>query len=140
MAKGNPEIIAALTDDLVGELQAIVQYMWFHVTGKGFETSAILEQFAAASRDEMKHAEMLAERIDYLGGQLPTGPWNVKLYGSVPEMVQVSLEEENKAIVRYRAHIALAAECGDPTSRLLLEKILSDEEDHANAWETLLGV
>ena len=139
MAKGDAEIIAALSEDLNEELQAIVQYMWFHVTGKGFETPAILAEFASASRDEMKHAETLAERIDYLGGELPTGPWNVRRVGSVREMVAAALDGENKAIERYKEHIALAAGKGDPTTRRLLEKILADEEEHAKTWETILG-
>lgn len=55
------------------------------------------------------------------------------------QMIQDNLDLENAAIANLREKIKVCAEEGDPTSRLLLEEILSDEEHHADLWETLLG-
>lgn len=64
----NQKIIDALNVDRADELAAIIQYMGHHYEGEGMESPAILELFKSTATDEMKHAEMLAERIAYLGG------------------------------------------------------------------------
>jgi bacterioferritin (cytochrome b1) len=48
------------------------------------------------------------------------------------------LELEYEAIRMYKGQIAIAKEIGDTTTRLMLEKILTTEEEHADKWETLL--
>ncbi|MFQ5904923.1 MAG: ferritin-like domain-containing protein [Candidatus Binatia bacterium] len=50
-----------------------------------------------------------------------------------------SIAQRGPAIDELRQKIKVCAEEGDPTSRLLLEEILSDEEEHADRWETILG-
>jgi len=50
-------------------------------------------------------------------------------------MIQDDLAKENSAIKQYKEHIKLAIEEDDPTTRLMLEEILSDEEDHADTWK-----
>lgn len=89
--------------------------------------------------DEMKHAEKLSERIDYFGGTPTTKPTEIKMGGDLRKMMQDDLDGEHGAIERYRSHIKLAIEAEDPVTRLMLEEILTDEEDHAYTWETILG-
>ncbi|MDO9517921.1 MAG: ferritin-like domain-containing protein, partial [Methanosarcinaceae archaeon] len=60
--------------------------------------------------------------------------------GDLKKMVSDNLGNENAAIKQYKEHIKLASEAGDPTTRLMLEEILSDEERHADEWETILGI
>ncbi|MDP2727143.1 MAG: ferritin-like domain-containing protein [Dehalococcoidia bacterium] len=139
MAVSKEQLLQALIEDLANELAAITQYMWHHVTAKGMESPAIMEQFRSASMDEMKHAEKLAERIDYLGGTPTTKPTAIKMGGDLRKMIQDDLDAEHGAISRYSAHIQLAAEANDPATRLMLEGILTDEEDHAHMWETILS-
>jgi len=55
-------------------------------------------------------------------------------------MIQDDLAKENTAIKQYKEHIKLAIEENDPATRLMLEEILSDEEDHADTWETILEI
>ena len=69
------KIIDALNMDRAFELAAIIQYMGHHYEAEGLESPALIEIFKKTSIDEMKHAELLAERIVYLGGmpvQKPT--------------------------------------------------------------------
>ena len=55
-------------------------------------------------------------------------------------MIRDNLDSENEAIKQYKEHIKLCADLGDSVTRLMLEKILSDEEKHADTWETILGI
>ncbi len=134
------KIIEALNKDREDELSAIVQYMKHHYEGEGMESPEILEIFKSTAKDEMKHAEMLGERINYLGG-VPTKKVSPIIEGGdLKKMIQDDLTKENAAIKQYKEHIKLAIEEDDPTTRLMLEEILSDEEGHADIWETLLGI
>lgn len=134
------KIIEALNKDLALEIAATLQYLHHHWTGEGFDSPAVLGLFEKISRDEMKHMEMIAERVNYLGGDPTTAPATIKKGGDLYKMMQDDLDGENEAIEQYRAHIKLFDELGDPTSRLMMEKILSDEENHADIWETTLGI
>ncbi|MBI5182330.1 MAG: ferritin [Nitrospirae bacterium] len=136
----NQKIIDALNKDRADELGAIIQYMGHHYTADGMESPAIVGIFKTTAIDEMKHAEMLAERIVYLGGDPVNKPSDIKKGGDLKKMMQDDLAGENGAIKQYKEHIKLCADEGDSTTRLMLENILSDEEKHADTWETILGV
>jgi len=136
----NKRIIEVLNTDRADELAAIIQYMGHHYTAEGLESPAVMEMFKSTSKDEMKHAERLGERIDFLGGEPTTKPSKIVTGGNLKKMIQDDLASENKAIRNYKAHIKLCAQLGDSTTRLMLEEILSEEEGHANNWETTLGL
>ncbi|TAN62983.1 ferritin, partial [bacterium] len=119
------KIIDVLNLDRAYELAAILQYMGHHYEGEGIDSPAILEIFKKTGVDEMKHAELLAERIVYLGGDPVQKPASVKRGGELKSMVKDDLDGENEAIERYKAHIKLCAELGDSTTRLMLEEILT---------------
>jgi bacterioferritin len=131
-------LVEALNADLAEELGAIVQYMWHHVMASGMDSPEISEIFEDTSKDEMRHAEMLAERLDYYGAAPTTIPAEIKVGGKLDKMIADDLAGEDKAIAIYKAHVKLADELGDPVSRLMLEKILSDEEGHAHTWRTIM--
>lgn len=133
------KIINALNLNLSLEIGAIVQYKYHHVMAQGLESPKIVDLFGKTAKDEMKHMERLAERIDYLGGVPTAKVAKIKVGGSLRKMIQDDLDGENGAIKLYKEHIKLAATLGDPTTRLMLEEILTDEEDHAHLWETILG-
>ena len=134
------KLIEALNEDRADELAAIVQYMKHHYEAEGLESPEIIELAKKIAIDEMKHAEKLGERINYLGGVPTKIPTTILEGGDLKKMVEDDLAKENNAIKKYKEHIKLAAEEGDYTTRLMLEEILSDEEDHANTWETVLGI
>lgn len=140
MVKGNQKIIDALNQDRADELAAIIQYMGHHYEAKGMESPAIIELFRSTAKDEMKHAELLAERIVYLGGEPTKKPSEIKKGGDLKKMIQDDLDSENGAITNYKEHIKLCAELGDPETRLMLEQILNDEKRHADTWETTLRI
>lgn len=134
------KIVDALNIDRSFELAAILQYMGHHYEAEGVESPAIIEIFKKTGVDEMKHAELLGERIVYLGGVPVQKAASVKRGGEIKAMVSDDLGAENEAIERYKTHIKLCDDLGDSTTRLMLEGILSQEEGHADTWETVLGI
>jgi len=132
-------IIKALNMDLGLEIGAIVQYLYHHVMAEGMESPAIIDLFEKIAKDEMEHMETLAKRINYLGGVPTTKPAPIKTGGTLKKMIKDDLNGEYTAIRTYKGHVELCANLGDSTSRLMLEQILADEEDHADTWETILA-
>ncbi len=86
----------------------------------------------------MKHAEALAERIDYLDGVPTIKPDAINVGGSLIEMLKQDEQNEEEAITLYKQAIQEADKEGDYTTRRLLEKILADEEDHINTFGKML--
>jgi len=132
------KIIKALNIDIGLEIGAIIQYIMHEVMAEGMESPAIMEKFEEISREEMKHLEKLADRVNYLGGVPNTKPNPVKVGGALKKMVQDDLDGEYTAIKTYKSQIKMFDEIGDTTTRLMVEEILTDEEDHADTWETVL--
>ena len=132
------KIIKALNIDIGLEIGAIIQYIMHEVMAEGMESPAIMEKFEEISREEMKHLEKFAERVNYLGGVPNTKPNPVKVGGALKKMVQDDLDGEYTAIKTYKSQIKMFDEIGDTTTRLMVEEILTDEEDHADTWETVL--
>lgn len=132
------KIIKALNIDIGLEIGAIIQYIMHEVMAEGMESPAIMEKFEEISREEMKHLEKFAERVNYLGGVPNTKPNPVKVGGALKKMIQDDLDGEYTAIKTYKSQIKMFDEIGDTTTRLMVEEILTDEEDHADTWETVL--
>jgi bacterioferritin len=83
---------------------------------------------------------VLFRSIVYLGGTTTKKPSPIIEGGDLEKMIKDDLAKENVAIKQYKEHIKLAIQENDPTTRLMLEEILSDEEGHADTWETTLGI
>jgi bacterioferritin len=131
-------VIRALNQDCTDELQAIIQYMVDHMLGEGVVSSAVVEIFKSHAVSEMKHYERLAERVIHLGGVPATSMGPFKKAWTQEEMIEKALSGEQKAIKQYRDHITLAAKHDDLSTRVLLEQILLEEENHAHELESLI--
>jgi len=132
------KLIDEMNKGVAREITAIIQYSYHHVMAEGMESPAISEMFEKVALEEMDHLEEFSDRINYFGGVPTTKPNPVKVGGTLQEMVKADLELEYEAIRMYKGQIATAKEIGDTTTRLMLEKILTTEEEHADKWETLL--
>ncbi|MBM4087198.1 MAG: DUF892 family protein [Planctomycetes bacterium] len=128
-----------LNKAIARELAVTVQYMWQHVMAIGMDSPAIREVFEDVAIEEMKHAEEIAERLNYLGGVPTTKPEPIKVGGTLKEMLEMDLAAEEEAIAMYKQIIKAADAAGDPTTRLMFEKILAEEEDHADTFSTILA-
>ena len=136
----SPALLDTLNELRARELAVIVQYMRHHYQVTGAEGLALADEFKDVAITEMKHAEKLAERIDYLGGDPTTKPWEIGTGAmSLADMATMDLGSEEEAVRLYNAAIAKADAEGDITTRRLLEDILGDEEDHVNTFRQMLG-
>jgi bacterioferritin len=112
--------------------------MWQHVQVTGTDGAVVEDIFRNIAIAEMKHAERLAERLDYLNGVPTTAPDPIFVGGSLIEMLKQDEQDEESAIELYKEGIQLAAKEGDYTTRRLLEEILANEEEHINTFGKLL--
>jgi bacterioferritin len=132
-------LIKALNQDCADELQAIIQYMVDHMMGEGNASAKVVGMFKSLAMSEMKHYERLAERVIHLGGVPATSVGAFKKAGAPKEMIEKALSVKRNAIKQYREHVDLAAKHDDPTTRLLLEEILLEEETNARELESAEG-
>jgi bacterioferritin len=128
-----------LNDAIAREIAVSIQYMWQHVMVKGMYAEAVGPVFRRIALVEMLHAEMIAERLDYLGGSPTTKPTTITVGGKDPrKMLALDVKAEEEAIKMYKVIIKLAEKEGDITTRKLFEDILSQEEEHHNTFTNLL--
>jgi len=132
------KLVEMLNQALGRELQVSIQYMWQHVRIAGPHAAAIGDVFREIALTEMKHAEAIAERVDYLGGVPTTKPAPIEIGEGWREMLQIDLKAEEEAIALYKEIISQAEEEGDVTTAHLFRGILEDEEEHHNEFRTLL--
>ncbi len=139
MQPRDQEIIVHLNTILKQELTAINQYFLHAKMYADWGMAKLAAHEREESIDEMKHADVLIERILFLGG-LPKMQDLGKLYigEEVREMLACDLRLEMEAVPRLRAAIAFSESCGDYVSRELFEHILTSEESHIDWLETNL--
>ena len=127
-----------MAEAVIREMEVAIQYMWQHVTISGMFAEAVGPVFRTVGLAEMMHAELIAERLDYLGGEIPLYPKNIQVGGKAEEMIRNDVKAEEEAIALYKDIIKLAKEEDDTTTRKLFEDVLRDEEDHHNTFTGLL--
>jgi len=132
------KLIDELNKGVAREITAIIQYSYHHTMAEGMESPELSQMFEKVAQEEMDHMEEFSERIHYFGGVPTTKPNPIKVGGTLEQMVKDDLQTEYEAIRLYKGQIELARQIGDTTTRLMLEKILTTEEEHADKWETLL--
>jgi bacterioferritin len=138
--QSTPEIIELLNDVLTAELTAINQYFIHYKMQENWGYERLAKKGREESFGEMKHAEELIERILYLDG-VPNMQrlFPVKIGETVPEQLKAELATETEAIARLSAGIEQCRRTDEGT-RLLLEQILHEEEEHADWLETQLSM
>jgi len=138
--QGNEEIITVLNDVLTSELTAVNQYFIHAKMCSNWGFGSLAEHIRDESIDEMKHAEILIERILFLEGTpnlQRLGP--LRVGEDVKEQFENDLAVEYEAIARLNAGIEACVRVSDNGTRALLEGILTAEEEHADWLETQLG-
>jgi bacterioferritin len=131
-------LIEHLNQDLAGELQAIVQYLQHAYLVTGLDRPQLHDLWESFSKEEMKHAEMLAERIVAMGGRPTVHPRPIVEGNTIEEMLKADLDGEKQALVDYAKRIKEAEEAGEIGTALILEDILVDEQKHADELTMLL--
>ena len=134
--KGNPKVIASLNEALKEELTAINQYFLHAEMCENWHYHKLASFIKKQSIDEMKHAEILIERILFLDG-LPNMTELMKLSvgANVKEQLASDLKLELSAVEMYNRFVRLARDEGDNASRELFERLVKDEEEHVDWLE-----
>lgn len=136
----NAKLIDVLNDLRSRELAVVMQYMHQHYTVTGPDGMLHAGTFKSVAVTEMKHAEALAERIEFLGGDATTKAEKFEsAFEDLKEMAKADYSAEADAVMRYKSAIRIAEAHADPTTRKLLESILADEEDHLKTFSDMLG-
>ena len=144
--KGNVEdSIAILNHAVATEIVCVLRYKFHAVCAAGLASEAVKEEFAQHAKEEEEHLDMLTERINQLGGKPNLNPEGLLsraaseyVEGSdLVEMIKEDLVAERVAIETYREMVRYFGE-NDPTTRVILERILAQEEEHANDMHDLL--
>jgi len=139
--KGDPKIVEFLNKILGNELIAINQYFLHARMYKDWGMKNLADYEYHESIDEMKHADMLIERILFLEG-LPNlqDLGALRIGENTKEMLECDLALEHDAIPDLRDAIEYAESIRDFVTRDLCLEILESEEEHVDWLETQLGL
>ncbi len=141
-------VIDVLNDVVATELVCWLRYTQHSIVASGINRQQVSDEFAEHAKEERKHMLQAAERISQLGGQpdlsLDTATARSHTqYVTVDEddltgMLKENLKAERIVIMTYQEVIRwLGAD--DPTTRIMMESILAEEEEHADDLNDLLG-
>jgi bacterioferritin len=134
--QGDRQVIDFLNKALLNELTAINQY-WLHYRMlEHWGVRKLAEYERHESIDEMKHADMLSERILFLDG-LPNfqALGKLRIGEGVKEILECDLALEHDAIPLLKEAIAHCEAVRDYISREIFERILENEEEHVDFLE-----
>ena len=124
------KLIEELNKDLEWEYAAAVQYVQHAAAISGPQYDSIQKELIIHSQEEMQHAVMLSEQIDFLGGVPTIDVEKREISSSAREMLKQDLRGEDNAITRYKERIAQAEALQEYGLRRILEDILIQEEEH----------
>lgn len=134
--KGKEKVLKALNEALSEELTAINQYFLHAEMCESWGYGKISALVKKESIDEMKHAEVLIERILFLeGSPNMTDYQKLNIGKTVPEMIANDLALENSAVDMYNRLIGISVQENDHGTAELLKQILKDEEVHIDQLE-----
>jgi bacterioferritin len=137
--QGDPQVIEVLNEVLTAELTAVNQYFIHAMMCRNWRYERLAKHSRDESIEEMKHAQELIERILYLDGAPNMQRYmKINVGSTIPDQHAYDLSLERDAVVRLNRGIALCREKGDNGSRMLLEKILGEEEEHIDWLEAQL--
>lgn len=131
------QLLDMMNKAISNEMQVSIQYMWQHVLWRGVKGFAVKDELRSIAVQEMKHAELIAERLFYLGGQPTTMPSPIVIGKTLKDMVAQDIKDEAGAIALYKTIVEMARKEGDETTNRLFREILQDEEDHHDTFTSL---
>jgi len=134
------ELIDALNEDLAREYQAIIAYTVYSSVLTGAQWMSIASELKLHAAEELQHALIIADQIDYLGGIPTATPKPVKLSKKPEEMIRFDLDNETETIKNYRQRVKQAEALGHFALAERLRTIIAQEQEHQHDLATALGI
>jgi bacterioferritin len=129
----DPKVVEHLNIQLTNELTSINQYFLHARTLEHWGVTKLGKQEYSESIEEMKHADLLIQRILFLDGLPNVQRMNQVAVGeTVEEILRADMALEEKALDDLREAIAYCESVRDFVSRDLLMHILESEEEHVD--------
>jgi len=140
-------IVRLLNGALASEIVCVLRYQRHHFMAAGIHADAVAREFLTYANEEQRHADLIATRIAQLGGTLMFSPDGLLTANPPPyaerkdlsEMIRDDLVAERMGIEAYGEMIRYFGD-DDPTSRRLLEEILTTEKQHAGDLTALIDI
>lgn len=143
MAKASKEerrkkVIEVLNRARAMELLAIYQYMNQHYNLDDMDYGELAAKIKLIAIDEMRHAEMFAERIKELGGEPVTAHDGKVVKGQkVQAIYTFDAGLEDNTIDTYNQFLLVCRDNGDSTSMKIFEDIINEEQIHFNYFDNV---
>ncbi|MBV9320124.1 MAG: ferritin-like domain-containing protein [Mycobacterium sp.] len=132
--------IERLNEDLGTEYQSIVQYVQHIATVKGPEYHSITEELDNHLAQELQHAKILAQQIDFLGGTPTVKVPDIPDAPDGASALKADMELEEHQLDRYRQRVADANELGLPDVAEALRPLLQQTQDHVRELQDALNL
>ncbi len=141
------QTVSILNEALATEIVCVLRYMHHYFMATGVHGMAVRDEFKEHADAEREHADKIADRIQQLGGRPDFNPASLvqrsaSQYAegkSLADMIKEDLIAERIVIEVYQKMIRHFAD-HDPTTRVMIEGILRDEEEHASDLSDLLFI
>lgn len=143
MGKANDakqKVVEVLNTARAMELQAISQYMNQHYGLDDMDFGELAAKVKLIAIDEMRHAEMFAERIKELGGEPTAALAGAVTKGQKVETIfpfDATLEEDT--VATYNQFLTVARDSGDSITVKLFELVIDEEQAHYNYFDNVAG-
>ena len=134
------KLIDLLNQDLEREFQAVIAYVNYSAVLKGAAYMNIAAELAVHAKEELDHALILSNQIDYLGGVPAVTAKPVKTSDKAEEMLKFDLANEVETIRNYRRRVKQADELNEFALSEQIREILLQEQDHLTSLATALGI
>lgn len=134
------DLIEGLQEDLSREYQAIIAYTVYSNALKGAQWMNIAGELKKHAQEELQHALIIGDQIDYLGEMPNATPKPVKLSEKAEEMLRFDLDNETETIKAYRKRVRQAEALGHYALAEQIRKIISQEQEHQHDLATALGI
>jgi bacterioferritin len=133
------QLVELMNQDLGTEYRSIVQYVQHIATLKGLEVQSLVTELRQHLAQELNHAVVLAEQIDFLGGvptvEVPAVPGAT----DTQHALQLDLDLEEQQLQRYRERIEQAQELSLPDVAEALRPLLEQTQEHVRDLRSALG-
>jgi bacterioferritin len=130
------ESIQLLNESVADELQAVHQYMYFHIHLDEQGYAPLAQLFKRVAIQEMLHVELLSERVLYLKGDVEmaaAGP--IEKIMEPEAMLVRAMAMEEGSVQSYNAAALACSANADSGSKQIFEQLVGDEEGHFDGWE-----